>query len=90
MRMFEHNSLLSVLGGGGGGGGGEQVLDFHHCAALGLNKAIVRPGPEGVQKGRQWAWLQKWAHSGRHAEQVPMIDCSWPTLRQHGRELWVR
>lgn len=26
------------------------MLDFHHCAALGLNKAIVRPGPEGLQK----------------------------------------
>lgn len=26
------------------------MLDFHHCAALGLNKAIVHPGPEGVQK----------------------------------------
>lgn len=28
------------------------MLDFHHCMALGLNKAIVRLGPEGVQKGR--------------------------------------
>lgn len=69
MRMFEHNSLLSVLVWEG-----EQVLDFHHCAALGLNKAIVRPGPEAVQKSRQWVWLQKWAHSGHHAEQVPMTD----------------
>lgn len=72
------------------GGGGEQVLDFHHCAALGLNKAFVRSGPEGVQKGRQWVWLQEWAHSGHHAEQVPMIDCSWPGLCQRGRGLWVR
>ena len=52
--MFEHNSLLSVLGSGGGG-----VLDFYHCATLGLNKAIVRPGSEGVQKDRQWLWRQK-------------------------------
>lgn len=49
MRMFEHNSLFSVLGGDGG----EQVLDFHHCAALGLNKAIVRPGLEGLQKKKK-------------------------------------
>lgn len=32
---------------------GEQVLHFYRRAALGLNKAIVRPGPEGVQKGRR-------------------------------------
>lgn len=25
-------------------------MDFHHWAALGLNKAIVCPGPEGAQK----------------------------------------
>lgn len=46
MRMFEHNSLFSVLGG-------EGVLDFHHCAALGLNKVIVRAGLEGPKKKRQ-------------------------------------
>lgn len=86
MRMFEHNSLLSVLGGGEG----EQVLDFYRCAALGLNKAIVLPALERVQKGRQWVWLQKWAHSGQHAEQVPMINCSWPSSCQHGRGLGVR
>lgn len=66
------------------------MLDFHHCAALGLNKAIVRPGPEGLQKkkkDRQWARLQKWAHSGCHAEQVPVIDCSWATSCQRGRGL---
>ena len=60
------------------------MLDFHHCAALGLNKAIVHPGPEGVQKGRQWVWLQKWAHSGHQAEQVSVIDCSRPSLCQRG------
>lgn len=86
MRMFEHNSLLSVLGVGEG----EEVLDFHQCPALGLNKAIVLPGPERVQKGRQWIWLQKWAHSGHHAEQVPMIDCLCPSSCIHGRGLWVR
>lgn len=64
------------------------MLDFHHCAALGLNKAIVHPAPEGPgKKGRQWARLQKWAHSGRHAEQVPVIDCSWATSCQRGRGL---
>lgn len=46
MSMFEHNSLLSVLGV-------VQVLDFHHRVALGLNVAIVRPGPGGVWKGRR-------------------------------------
>lgn len=56
------------------------MLDFHHGAALGLNKAIVCPGPEGAQRGRQWLWLLKWAHSGHHAERVPMTDCSWPNL----------
>lgn len=46
MRMFGRNSFpfLSLDVGGGG-----LVLDFHHCAALGLNKVIVRPGPEGIQ-----------------------------------------
>lgn len=47
------------------------MLDFHHRAALGLNKAIVCSGLERLQKSRQWVWLQKWAHSGHHAEQVP-------------------
>lgn len=86
MRMFEHNRLLSVLGVGEG----EEVLDFHQCPALGLNKAIVLPGPERVQKGTQWIWVQKWAHSGHHSEQVPMTDCLCPSLCQHGRGLWVR
>lgn len=50
------------------------MLDFHRCAALGLNEAIVRLGPEGVQKGRPQGWLQKWAHSGCHAERAGLRD----------------
>lgn len=67
MRMFEHNNFLSVLGLAGG----RQVLDFHHRAALGLNKAIVCPGLGELQTSRQWVCLQKWAQSGHHAELVP-------------------